>query len=408
MGIGSVKDLMRIPKIMESMGYEISWEKYNINQKFVSYCQMFGIMPEHNPLSKERGKQEGRLDKFIQVDTPKIRCLGQFQKMGGSENFDKPDPLVGKATMLYKDVAYMKDTLGIEREGQEPSLGRFFQRLRSYIGAQAIFVRLLMPSWMEWKVFRNPMTYLPPEFGGLGLTIPGGLDIKNVEKAKELAHKFSLKTSQPKWDETKKEWERGITVTNILINRMIDSQKFADVLDEETLKEVALAEIKSDLAAGSDVSIGQYRLWKHIGDKYTCLDREIPLVTSKENAYVTLAIHPDSELQVARKRRCRQILADNLRVLSRYTIPDESEFNWEKPRAAKRYVKTSTLHEAFGTWFVKPSLRIAEGVFDKRRASRLTFCSNTESVREMEEPGSFDIDIDESQRPSGTESSDNV
>jgi len=69
--LGDLGFVSRIPKMLESFGYEISWEKYRISSKYCHYCQDFGIAPAF-----ERG---------IKVDTIKLRLLNQFQKQGGAQ-----------------------------------------------------------------------------------------------------------------------------------------------------------------------------------------------------------------------------------------------------------------------------------------------------------------------------------
>jgi hypothetical protein len=433
-GIGSKKDLMRIPKVMETMSFEISWEKYNINKSFVSYCQHYGML-HSNAIKRERANQlmdwevqfyleKGKVfdmktdgwilrkeaphlaksDHFIHIDAPKLRCCTQFQKMGGSENFDKPDPLVGKARMLSKDTEYMRETLLLETAMKENlELSRYFQRLKHFISSQAMFVRVLMPSWMEWKVFKDPLLYLDPKYGGLGLAVPGGLDIKDYKPAEEIARSLAYMQQNPKWSDSATSWERGVTVTNVLINRFIKDGHLEGVKLEKEVRQEALETLSA--LSGTD-AIGQKAQWSWIDSEYTCVDKEIPLVTSKENVYVELAIHPKKP-QVAKKTRCRQLFASMRSRCKKVVVPDDYDFSWnDDPRPKKRYIKTASLVKAFDTNFVRPSLRIELRVLDVRGSEYgPTFIQNVEEVREKTEPGSFKLELDESLNLSRTSSS---
>jgi hypothetical protein len=411
LGIGSRHDLMRIPKVMESMGYEISWDKYNINKKFVSYCQLYGMLPG-NALTDERTRQGGRfagLSRMIHIDTPKLRCCTQFQKMGGSENFDKPDPLVGKARMLYNDVIYMKDTLELAAccAYDNDELQRFFNKLRFFIMEQTNYVRLLMPSWMEWKVFKDPVAYMPPHFGGLGLTVPGGLEIRCHAPAFELARKFCFNKENPSWSETVMDWSRGVTVTNVVVNKLIADSELRVRTEAEVLDEAGEILSRRSFETRDAASIGNRAKWNYIGEEYTDLSKEVTLVTSKDNVYVTLAIHADKP-QVVRKMRSRQVLGSIRKILKNVEVPEDYVFEWKKPKSNARFIKTSILTDAFDTNFVRPSLNISRSMFYKNSRSGPTFVQNVEEVREKTELGSFQIDLDESRDLSHTSSLSNA
>lgn len=402
LGIGPEEDLKRIPKIMESMSYSISWDKYNINDTYVSYCQLYGMLPHRSAVSKALTLKEGKPSKFIQIDVPKVRLLTQFQKMGGKENFDKPDPLVGKSLQMYKDIQYARDTIGLEVYKRDEGMARFCARLQSFINMQACYVRALMPSWMEWKVITNPLTYLPPQLGGLGLHLPHDVSIKTEPKAKDLAARFVTKIENPRFDDTAVEWERGVPVSNVIINRLIRTGD-AEVLDEDGVKAAAKEEIISNSAAGANISVSNMRLWKQINTKYTCLDREIPLVSSKENAYVQLAIEPATRLQVVKKTRARQLLNIRRNELIKYEPKDT--FEWNDPIKTRFYIKTESLRLALQTAFVMPNLRIDREIFSTNPRKYPRWLENVESVRDSSVIGSFDASIDESHISEGAESS---
>jgi len=402
LGIGSYESLLRIPLVMESMAYEISWDKYNINKKFVSYCQLFGMLPGYNPVTKAKAIINDRDRRFIQIDVPKLRLLTQFQKMGGKENFDKPDPLIGKSLQMSKDIEYMRETLRLEDVKVDEGLSTYYARVKTFINLQSVFVRLLMPSWMEWKLIVNPMTYLPPEFGGLGLTLPYDLSIRENEKARSIAARFTVRTEEPKYNETVQEWERGVSITNVLINKLIKAGMGKTQTEEEMLAS-AKEEIISQSAAGTGISISRMRLWHFANSKYTCIDREVPLITSKENAYVTLAHDPTTKLEVVKKQRARQILKSRLLELRKYK--EKENFDWSFPKPVRTYIRTDELRSALQTQFVMPSLRITKIEFAKPFWKYPKWVANVESVRLAEEAGSFDASIDESHSPFATDSS---
>jgi hypothetical protein len=81
--VGTKADVIRPPMFLSSMKLEISWDKYAISRKYVSYCQAFGYAP--------------RYKRSIHIDTLKVRLLNEFRKQGGHSSYEEPDPLVGKA-----------------------------------------------------------------------------------------------------------------------------------------------------------------------------------------------------------------------------------------------------------------------------------------------------------------------
>jgi len=321
--------------------------------------------------------------------------------MGGRENFDKPDPLVGKSQAMAKDISYMRETLKL-CSGKGVVLDRFCARLKSFISMQSVYVRLLMPSWMERKVFTNVLTYIPPEHGGLGLTLPFDVDIKSSEKARSLAARHSTKYSNPRFQENKVEWERGVRISNVVINKLVVKEDLS-LLTENEAKEIARSEIESR-AASANVSIGNFSLYKEVERKFICLSREIPLVNSKENAYVKLSIHPETKLDVVRKMRCRQLLGKITKDLLSYDeLPN---FDWQKPRRNDLYVRSDQLKSMLQTGFVTPDLKIHRGLFETSIRKYPKWVQNVESVRDAVEAGSFDEIIDERPESRQTESSD--
>jgi len=210
------------------------------------------------------------------------------------------------------------------------------------------------------------------------------------------------KAEKPKFNDVAIEWERGVKVSNVIINRLVKTGDIS-VLDETEVKERAKEEIMSQSAAGPDLSISNMKLWNHINHKYTCLDREIPLVSSKENAYVQLTIDPTTKLQVVKKMRARQLLNFRRRDLERY--PEMEDFVWKKPERVRSYIKTETLRSALGTVFVMPNLRIDYKMFSNNPRKYPRWVSDIESVRNSSEIGSFDTSINESQNSDGADSS---
>jgi hypothetical protein len=282
---------------------------------------------------------------------------------------------------------------------------RFYARLKVYILELTSYVRLLMPSWMEWKVFKDPITYLPPELGGFGLPVPGGFNIKEYEPAKDIAHRYFLAKNDPKWSTSVTGWERGVTITNILVNRLIQDGVIENTMTQDEVIEEADSTISSRTGDGSTrLTISNYTRWNFIRDEYYNLSKEIPIVTSKENAYVSLAIHPAIP-EIIKKTRSRQLIGSIRKQLSKVHVPSDSTYDWQVPRPEARFIKASTLRTALNTNFVRPSLNISTRFFSLHPEVSGTWVQNVEEVRDTEKPGSFEIDLDESHRLSGTSSS---
>jgi hypothetical protein len=143
---GRPEYLTRIPVILESMHYQISWEKYFISKKYVSYCQEFGITPKK------------RIS--IHVDVPRLRLISQFVKGGTHSQFEQPDPLWGKAKTLGKNILFMREQGFSDLSTQEESdyLIEMMERLIP------LALRLNVPKFFEFSVAKNMLTYLPTDF----------------------------------------------------------------------------------------------------------------------------------------------------------------------------------------------------------------------------------------------------
>jgi len=177
--LGDLGFVSRIPKMLESFGYEISWEKYRISRKYCHYCQDFGIAPAFN-----RG---------IKVDTIKLRLLNEFQKQGGSQ-FDSCDPMVGKMRELERSLKYIDN----------PEYSDFLNQICPYL------IRAGMPSYFEKKVYMKGLCYLPSGLGGLG--IPNTIT-EWTEAMHTLAYGFTAQKIDPTFcpsGKYKRVWERSM------------------------------------------------------------------------------------------------------------------------------------------------------------------------------------------------------
>uniref|UniRef100_A0A2V0R937 RdRp n=1 Tax=viral metagenome TaxID=1070528 RepID=A0A2V0R937_9ZZZZ len=439
MGLGSAENLRKIPKFMESMGFEISWDKYRISDSIVSYCQEFGLHPNVNPIKNIAGPDGRVYTGNIHIDTPKLRLLSQFQKMGGKENFDNPDPLVGKAKALENSWSQMTEMLQLLKAQpqmlEDPQVQRYMNRIEEYGKLIPYAIRLNMPSWYELNVVKDPYAYIPTSFGGLGIPmvyeeIPLRTEVHQAMRAIEFKEAQGLKV-----DTTAKtliKWERGLKCQVPTIDHLIK-------LDEENLekavlsKEEAFNKCKAELASKSDSqSIGGRRVAKKLYNEYTDVSRDVRIVSDKENAYVNITLGNAVKQTVPTRSRARQKLSRTRRdanaIISSGKVPEEYVAQFEMrngiavwtengmttsrmPKYAE-FLKTSILQETFATALVTPDLKIPAKFFSlatKARPKRPVQMPLQEQIatvestsvqtvieRSLERPDPEEIDLDES------------
>jgi hypothetical protein len=403
-GIGKRMDLGRIPRIMESMNFEISWSKYDINKSEVSYCQDFGILGKENLVSMLRSRAPGREKEanFIQIDVPKIRLLNQFQKMGGKENFDSPDPLIGKAKMLEGQNAYFRDMLSLReyiREDDPMSLTRYLDRLQTYMDFQTTYLRLLMPSWMEPKVIKMIELYVPTYLGGIGVQLPSRIKVEESAAAQDFVRRYLTYYKKPEVVDKVIEWERGINQEMIIINNLVSAGMLQEPLSSDEVFDKTKREIAESIASGSQY-IGGRKVWNKINEDYVNASEPIPLVSSKENAYTFLTINPETPFTVVKKTRTRQKITGMRRKLHK-VAPFAGPVTFVRPTRVDLWVERSSLTAALKTQFVKPNLKIPRSLFSHNQGNRYNgpmFIPNTDEVRMNAEPGSIEASLGESPR----------
>jgi len=395
-GIGSTVDLQKIPKFMETMGFEISWDKYRISRVIISYCQEFGLHPRFNII------KEGHYGKSncgsIHVDTPKHRLLSQAQKMGGKENFDTPDPLVGKAKALGRSWAMMAERKERIVNIQMPHMcepdktvsQRYVDRMEFYGRMIPIALRLLMPSWFEMNIVNDEFAFLPTQFGGLGIPNlyvgdwkPG---IYNMMRVIEYQSLVGLKLDRK--TKTLIKWERGLEFQCPTIDHLLTLGKpLAELI--LTAPE-AFDKTKEKILSNSDAeSVGNWRVTKQLYRDYVDITKNVTLVGDKESAYTAYMLRGTVDQVIPKKKRARQVLSEvrkNAMILideglvpfefeSRFTmrlgVPQWTAPNgWVSeimPRYAE-FISRKVLDENFHTGLIKPSLSIPSSYFSLRGA----------------------------------------
>jgi len=369
-GIGSAEGLKKIPVMMESMFYEISWDKYMISRILVSYCQEYGLHPKVNPMPEDGiGSHSGT----IHIDIPRLRLLNQFQKMGGRENFDKPDPLIGKAKALEAFVKSAKERL--ERVNYvSTQCVRYAENLSRFIDSILIYLRLLMPSWLEEKILKNKLSYLPTVYGGLGIPLPDNIRIEEDEQILKIA--LQIQKDAMLWDDRTEKvvFERGITQRDILVGNLIRKVMFdQEPLSRREAEERARARIQLE-SGNTNRSVSNMAVTKRVFKDYLDLSGEIPVVDSKENAYVALGLDPNKKIGIVKKERARQYLAKLSRKIAK--LPEPGQLDKLDPGFGKffkrpgAFVDKDSVLETLQTGFACPSLKIPRRLFHQSTNTR--------------------------------------
>jgi len=394
-GLGTFRDLKRIPKVMEKMNFEISWDKYDINNNYVSYCQDFGIKGELNEVTRIRARREPKEANFIHIDIPKIRLLNQFQKMGGNENFSSPDPLVGKAMMLEGQNEYFDSMLKLRDylvDTDSAAVRRYFDRLETYMDYQSTYIRLLMPSWMEPKLLKKVETYIPSWLGGIGVRLPKEISWVN-RHAYSYARKFTGFMAGPVLDGSIIEWERGITQNITLINKYVELGTLDKPLTTPQLYNKVKEELAMSIASGSNI-IGARKIWDSIHKNYINACGPLPIVSSRENAYTALSINPKLGFTVVKPLRARQKISRTWQKIKYVDFVGPILLN--RTRREDIWVGKTGLAEALGTGFVKPSTQINLSLFSGGNVGQgPRFIPNNDELRDMSSTGSIDTSIGE-------------
>jgi hypothetical protein len=338
-GVGKLKDLQQIPKFQESMGFEISWDKYRISQKYVHYCQDFGFHPNIRPK--------------VYQDSPRLRLLNQFRKEGARDNFETPDPIPGKVKDLERRLRFF-------RENADGVLKELSIVLSS---STPLVLRHLMPSFFEKKILLDPKSYLPTWLGGMG--IPLG------EMGWESSSKFSTSHLGPEAmlyatqfaeykgmdDFTKvKIWERGITQQVNAFNVMKDiGIPQEDILTGEQAFET-IRRVLDDTSSYSTRTSNK-RIAKTLFRDFVDISKPVTMLTAKEIPYTTIPRGEAAFETVSTNSRARQIMLKNVRKFKKF-VPQHITTEFERSRTINSglWVERSDLARLSGTQFVKPSL----------------------------------------------------
>jgi hypothetical protein len=338
--LGTLQDVLKPPRFLESMGFEISWEKYRISRRFVHYCQDFGLAPS--------------LKAGIKIDNVKMRFLNQFQKMGSHGNFEFPDPLIGKAKGLERDFRFLEENWELANKEVLPTL-------KMLIPA---FIRAGMPSFFEERVFRDPLAYMPTKRGGLGIPNSYYEWMNNRAEDVDLMQRtaYVLRTDPTMVEEKTKTWTRGI----------VFQQKYMNL---EPLKEgiVAVKEYRDvfrqtveSLDIGSTTPSSMRRVTKTIHQNYVNLMMPNPLIGSKESVFSEVYSGRAQKQMVRRKRRSRQVLAALRRVARENAgvildIPSQ-DIDWNNLPGL--WVSRADIHTALGISSFAPGLTLSRSYFE--------------------------------------------
>jgi hypothetical protein len=315
--------------MLESFGYEISWEKYRISSKYCHYCQDFGIAPAF-----ERG---------IKVDTIKLRLLNQFQKQGGAQ-FDSCDPLIGKMRELEKSQKYIDD----------PEYLDFINQVSPYL------VRAGMPSYFEKKVYAKGLCYLPSGLGGLG--IPNTIT-EWTEAMHTLAYGFTAQKIDPLFCPTgryKRVWERSMV-------KYAEVHNFSSMTDLSGMSSrEAFEETKESLSVSSSVGPpSNNRVVRTMHRERVNIMEPQTLLGNKESPYASVYRGTTSIQSVNAKVRAGPRLREAMNKAQAYrSIMRPLVYDVEPGIKIGYWVLREDLYANLAVGFYIPSLYIGIGFFE--------------------------------------------
>jgi len=278
--VGPLHMCLAAPKFLESMGFEISWEKYRISKRYVHYCQDFGLHP--------------RYKRSIKFDNVKLRLLNQFQKQGSMNQFEHPDPLIGKMKELERFMNHFP-------EGEDK------QFLKEVI---PFMVRAGFPSFFEKKLAESPLSYVPTQLGGLG--IPSIFEVQGEPKVINFMRSQYLLRYMPDQIPIEERvrpvnnWHRGQKLAQDVINFLgqdLEVNDFKEVWEgvSNTLDQKFLTKSSAK------------RINREIFRSYIDISRPQPLVGTKEDTYAQVATGRAELELVKRKRRTSHLIRQNQR-----------------------------------------------------------------------------------------------
>jgi hypothetical protein len=149
-GIGSVSYLKAIPERLALWSGVVNWEKYGISKTLAHYCQDWLLKPEPRPTYNVR-----ETGPIFKIDMIHLRLFSDRRKTGPS-SFEEPNPLPGKISALAEELSWFKG-------------GAAFDSFCIFLA------KIGLGRWFGVDVLKNPMSYVPKWYGGLGLPAPKDL-----------------------------------------------------------------------------------------------------------------------------------------------------------------------------------------------------------------------------------------
>jgi hypothetical protein len=364
-GIGTKEDLQKIPKFLETMGFEISWPKYRISRKLVSYCQEFGLHPNISGMWERPayGKAKDKLCKVLHLDTAKLRLITEFQKLGDIRVFECADPSVGKGRDISRMQTYARennDKIAKGRLASPPGFVKLSFKLEEFCRCIPALFRLFMPSFFESKVARNKISYIHANFGGLGIPLYDWNQEEDEDAKRFILSRVEIMSWPTHAHQT---WERGVDCQLSFIN--------AAEMAGLQLEYKQFLDIEEDMQADAEsrgTTYSRRKISSDIRRDNVYIDQPVPCVDVKESPYVMNAQGRNETEVVKRKNRSRHILIRMGKSVSKIInkvdisipIPNPHSIYKNRPLVSK-----DELAKKFGTSFCKPNLFFSSRSFTR-------------------------------------------
>jgi hypothetical protein len=364
--VGNKRDVIRPPKFLQSMNLEISWDKYCISKKYVSYCQAFGYAP--------------RWKRSIHSDTVKVRLLNEFRKQGGHDSFEEPDPLVGKARDLERSLRHFSNN-----------------EYKNFIeGVIPPALRGGMPKWFETKVYKKDQAYMPSSFGGLG--IPSRIDWTQSSKCCSIYKTYCLNHVPGLLTQSAKQraWHRGQEFNEQVLD-------ISSNLGGKTFNEI-WRDTQDRLDSGSSTPSGSKRVQRTIYKEYVRIDEPCVILGTKESTPAMVYTKAALQSVIKPNRRSRQVLIQKARLYHinnslvdsiPYEQVDMADLHKKRPGI---WISRGALHERLKIAFSAPKLGFSTAFLDGQvrnfaSDSSSPYYGGSEEDREFEYIFDFDDDL---------------
>ena len=335
--LGDLDLVQAIPKLLEQMGYEISWPKYRISKKYLHYCQDFGIHPRYLTA--------------IKVDTVKLRLMNQFQKQGGKQ-YDAADPLVGKAKELQDSIKYLK------------------KEDKDIVSTMAPFlIRAGMPCFFDRNVYKSGVCYLHTQLGGLGVPSSPNLEWTPsmcTTAAGWMTSKIEPDSAPANDKQFVKRWERS-QVTFSELHNWADVQGLSVKTTEEAFWETATA-----LSSVSDESgpPSNKRVKRHMLRTMVDISKPQALLGNKESPYSAVYRGISRVQTVDKGNRARQVIKVNQKKAKAYfDLKRPVVLTTDPSVSCGLWVERDELYNALQCTFFIPRGTIATEYFEGRAGS---------------------------------------